>query len=70
MPVSLAAETQRAPLSSRDAAFPERRGWFTEYYEESRHWAEVPATFRHWPEYEDTAVSLRDWSPSIVTGLL
>ena len=53
-----------------DAAFPERRGWFTEYYEESRHWAEVPASFRSWPEYEDRAAALRDWTPSIVTGLL
>ena len=53
-----------------DAVFPERRGWFTEYYEESRHWAEVPASFRSWPEYEDKAAALRDWSPSIVTGLL
>ena len=32
--------------------------------------AEVPATFKSWPEYEDRAASLRDWSPSIVTGLL
>jgi transcriptional regulator with XRE-family HTH domain len=53
-----------------DEVFPERRGWFIEYYEESRHWAEVPASFRSWPEYEDKAANLRDWSPSIVTGLL
>src|SRR5580698_7142465 len=53
-----------------DAAFPERKGWFTEYYEESRHGAEVPASFRSWPEYEDRAATLRDWSPSIITGLL
>jgi Domain of unknown function (DUF5753) len=33
-------------------------------------WAEVPASFRSWPDYEDRATSLRDWSPSIVTGLL
>jgi Domain of unknown function (DUF5753) len=30
----------------------------------------VPASFRSWPEYEDRAATLRDWSPSIVTGLL
>ena len=53
-----------------DDVFPERRGWFTEFYDESRHWPEVPATFKSWPEYEDKAASLRDWSPSIVTGLL
>jgi transcriptional regulator with XRE-family HTH domain len=53
-----------------DAVFPERRGWFSEFYDESRHWPEVPASFKSWPEYEDRAASLRDWSPSIVTGLL
>jgi transcriptional regulator with XRE-family HTH domain len=53
-----------------DEAFPERRGWFAEFYDESRNWPEVPATFKSWPEYEDRSASLRDWSPSIVTGLL
>lgn len=53
-----------------DAVFPERRGWFAEFHDESRHWPEVPATFKSWPEYEDKAAVLRDWSPSIVTGLL
>ena len=53
-----------------DEAFPDRRGWFTEFYGESRHWPEVPATFKSWPEYEDRSAGLRDWSPSIVTGLL
>jgi transcriptional regulator with XRE-family HTH domain len=59
-----------AIASACDAAFPERRGWFSEYYEESRHWSEVPASFKSWPEYEDKAAYLSDWSPSIVTGLL
>jgi Domain of unknown function (DUF5753)/Helix-turn-helix domain len=53
-----------------DAVFPERRGWFTEFYGESRQWPEVPASFKSWPEYEDKAESLRVWSPSIVHGLL
>jgi lambda repressor-like predicted transcriptional regulator len=30
----------------------------------------VPASFKSWPEYEDKAANLHDWSPSIVTGLL
>jgi hypothetical protein len=30
----------------------------------------VPAGFRSWAEYEDKAVSVRDWMPSVVTGLL
>jgi transcriptional regulator with XRE-family HTH domain len=53
-----------------DTVFPQRQGWFSEFYDESRHWPEVPATFKSWPEYEDKALNLRDWSPSIVTGLL
>jgi transcriptional regulator with XRE-family HTH domain len=51
-----------------DEIFPERRGWFVEYYEESKSW--VPAGFRNWAEYEDRAVRLYDWWPSIISGLL
>lgn len=51
-----------------DDVFPERRGWFTEYYEESRTW--TPPGFRDWPEYEDKAISLRAWMPGIMHGLL
>ncbi len=51
-----------------DRAFPGRRGWFREFYEESRTWA--PAGFRDWPEYENKAGSLREWSPGIITGML
>lgn len=51
-----------------DAAFPERRGWFREYYEESKSW--VPAGFRSWPEYEDKAASIHVWSPGIMHGLV
>jgi transcriptional regulator with XRE-family HTH domain len=50
-----------------DEAFPERRGWFGEYYSDSRSWA--PPGFRSWTEEEDSASSLRVWSPSIVHGL-
>src|SRR6185437_11008364 len=51
-----------------DDVFPERRGWFTEYYEESRTW--TPPGFRDWPEYEDKTMSLRAWMPGIMHGLL
>jgi hypothetical protein len=51
-----------------DAAFPERNGWFLEFYDESRSWA--PAGFRDWPEHEDTTPVLRAWSPSVLHGLL
>jgi hypothetical protein len=51
-----------------DAVFPERRGWFREYFEDSRAW--TPPGFRSWPEYEDKATRLSDWWPSVISGLL
>ena len=51
-----------------DAVFPERKGWFSEYYEDSRTWA--PPGFRSWAEYEDKAARLSVWAPSILHGLL
>jgi hypothetical protein len=51
-----------------DEVFPERRGWFTEYYEESRSW--MPPGLRSWAEHEDKAVRLSVWAPGIVHGLL
>ena len=53
-----------------DTVFPERRGYFTEWLDESQHWPEIPATFKSWSDYEDKSATLRDWSPSIITGLL
>jgi transcriptional regulator with XRE-family HTH domain len=50
-----------------DEAFPERQGWFSEYYRDSRSWA--PPGFRSWTEEEDSATSLRVWAPSILHGL-
>jgi transcriptional regulator with XRE-family HTH domain len=50
-----------------DRAFPERRGWFREYYEESKTW--TPPGFKDWREHEDKATVVRDWWPSIITGL-
>lgn len=51
-----------------DSVFPERKGWFSEYYEDSRTWA--PPGFRSWAEYEDKATRLNVWSPGVVDGLL
>ena len=51
-----------------DDVFPERRGWFLEYYEESKSWA--PPGFRVWAEYEDKAAHVRAWSPGVLHGLL
>jgi lambda repressor-like predicted transcriptional regulator len=50
-----------------DEVFPGRKGWFREYYEESKSW--TPAGFRNWGEYEDKAARLRVWSPGIIHGL-
>jgi transcriptional regulator with XRE-family HTH domain len=68
-------ETGRRPPTENvamacDAVFPERHGWFAEYYAELSTWSEVPAAFKDWSEREDKAVSLRVWSPGIVHGLL
>jgi transcriptional regulator with XRE-family HTH domain len=60
----------RALAVACDSAFPERRGWFTDYYDESRQWAEVPPGFRDWAELEDNAAQLRAWVPGIIHGLL
>jgi transcriptional regulator with XRE-family HTH domain len=51
-----------------DQAFPERRGWFNEYFEELRTWA--PPGFKDFSELEEHAATLRDWYPGIVTGML
>jgi transcriptional regulator with XRE-family HTH domain len=61
--------TEKVALAC-DAAWPERKGWFSEYYAELQTWSEVPAAFKDWSELEDKAVSLRDWWPSFVSGLL
>jgi transcriptional regulator with XRE-family HTH domain len=56
--------------SACDRVFPERRGWFSEYYAELATWSEVPAGFKDWTELEDKSATLRVWSPGIVHGLL
>jgi hypothetical protein len=50
-----------------DAVFPERRGWFREYYEDSK--SSIPPGLRSWAEHEDKAARLSIWSPGIVHGL-
>lgn len=53
-----------------DRVFQERRGWFQDWYDESRTWSEVPAGFRSWAEVEEKAASLHVWMPGIIHGLL
>jgi transcriptional regulator with XRE-family HTH domain len=50
-----------------DQVFPERKGWFREYYEESKSW--TPPGLRSWAEHEDKAARLSVWAPGIVHGL-
>jgi len=53
-----------------DRAFPDRDGWFSEFYAESRTWIATPPWFRSWIEHEETAATLRIWQMSVLSGLL
>ena len=50
-----------------DHVFPERSGWFLEWYQDSRDW--MPPGFRVWAEHEDTAQRLSVWCPGLIDGL-
>lgn len=47
--------------------FPERKGWFQEYYHDSQAW--TPPGYRHWAEYEDRATTVRTWVGGMIHGL-
>ena len=53
-----------------DRAFPDRGGWFSEFYAESRTWIATPPWFRSWVENEQHAATLRLWQPCVLSGLL
>jgi len=53
-----------------DRAFPDRNGWFSEFFAESRTWIATPPWFRSWIEHEQHAEALRIWQPSVLSGLL
>jgi hypothetical protein len=50
--------------------WPERNGWFLDYYTESREWLATPPWFRPWIPLEAVATELRDWQNQVVQGLL
>jgi hypothetical protein len=50
-----------------DQTFPERKGWFCDWYRDSREW--MPPGFRDWTELENAASHLSVWCPSIIHGL-
>jgi transcriptional regulator with XRE-family HTH domain len=53
-----------------DQVFPHRDGWFSEFYEESRTWIAAPPWFRNFVSHEQRALTLRNWFPSLLDGLL
>src|SRR5579859_2285309 len=53
-----------------DQAFPDRDGWFGEFYAESRTWIATPPWFRSWVEHEQRAATLRVWQLGVLSGLL
>lgn len=59
-----------ATAAACDTAFPERRGWFCEYYFELQTWAETPSWFKPWSEHELATTTIRSWSPLVMNGLL
>ena len=50
-----------------DTVFPERRGWFSEFYRDSQEWT-LPG-YRHWFEYEDHAPHMWVWATGMIHGL-
>lgn len=60
------APTEKLAMAC-DRVFPERHGWFLEYYEESK--SGMPPGLRSWAEHEDKAVRLYVWCPGTVHGL-
>ena len=53
-----------------DRAFPDRDGWFGEFYAESRTWIATPPWFRSWVEHEQQAATLHIWQLGVLSGLL
>jgi hypothetical protein len=53
-----------------DRAFPDRDGWFSDFYAESRTWIATPPWFRGWVEHEQQAATLRIWQLGVLSGLL
>ena len=50
-----------------DRCFPNREGWFTEYFEDSQSW--IPPGLRSWSEHENGARRLDIWCPGNIHGM-
>lgn len=53
-----------------DKAFPNRDGYFVSYFNDMQSWDDVPAAFKSWSDREADTRELRDWWPSVISGLL
>jgi transcriptional regulator with XRE-family HTH domain len=67
-------ENGRRPPTARiadalDKSFPDRRGWYLQWFDDIRAAPEIPATFRNWSDYEEQSTTLRAWTPGIIDGL-
>jgi hypothetical protein len=51
-----------------DRVFPNREGWFAEYFQDSQSW--IMPGLRSWAEHENGATRLDIWCPSALHGLL
>jgi transcriptional regulator with XRE-family HTH domain len=58
-----------ALAATMDEVFPERDGWFSEWYEDSQSWSWMHPQFRDWRELEENATHLRLWHPTVIHGL-
>jgi len=56
-----------AIADAMDHVFPGRRGWFREFYDDSK--SAMPPGLRSWTEIEDKAARLSVWCPGTVHGL-
>ncbi len=56
-----------AIADAMDKVFPGRRGWFREFYDDSK--SAMPPGLRSWTEIEDKAARLSVWCPGTVHGL-
>lgn len=57
-----------AMAAKMDGLFPERDGWFADYYEDSQEW--TPPGYRHWAERERAARNLKVWTVAVIHGLV
>lgn len=57
-----------AIAAKMDQLFPERDGWFADYYEDSQSW--TPPGYRHWAERESRARSIHVWTVAVIHGLI